>query len=71
MTTVELTSAAPPQTEDWIEWRARIDERLQHTATKADLADLKVWMVKTLVTTMITTMIGFGALIVAAIRLLP
>lgn len=67
MTNVELTSAAPPHTEDWIAWRGRVDERLRHMATKADLADLKVWMVKT----MITTMIGFGALIVAAIRLLP
>ncbi len=71
MTNVELTSAAPPHTEDWIAWRGRVDERLRHMATKADLADLKVWMLKTMVTTMITTMIGFGALIVAAIRLLP
>ena len=67
MTNVELTSAAPPHTEDWIAWRGRVDERLRHMATKADLADLKVWMLKT----MVTTMIGFGALIVAAIRLLP
>ncbi len=71
MTTANVTTVDLPQTDDWVAWRARIDERLQHTATKADLADLKVWMLKTVVTTMITTMIGFGALIVAAIRLLP
>ena len=70
MTTANVTTAGPPQTEDWIAWRGRVDERLEHMATKADLADLadlKIWMLKT----MITTMIGFGALIVAAIRLLP
>ena len=71
MTTANVTTAIPPQTDDWVVWRARIDERLEHMATKADLADLKVWMLKTMVTTMVTTMIGFGALIVAAIRLLP
>ncbi len=71
MTTANVTTADPPRTDDWVAWRARIDERLQHTATKADLTDLKVWMLKTMVTTMVTTMIGFGALIVAAIRLLP
>ena len=67
MTTANATTAGPPQTDDWLEWRGRVDERLEHVATKADLADLKVWMLKT----MITSMIGFGALIVAAIRLLP
>lgn len=67
MTTANVTTAGPPQTEDWIAWRGRVDERLEHMATKADLADLKVWMLKT----MITSMIGVGALIVAAIRLLP
>ena len=71
MTSLETTAPVPPQTDDWVAWRARIDERLQHMATKADLADLRVWMLKTMVTTTITAMIGFGALIVAAIRLLP
>ena len=71
MTTANVTTADPPRRDDWVAWRARIDERMQHMATKADLADLKVWMLKTMVTTMVTTMIGFGALIVAAIRLLP
>ena len=71
MTTANVTTAGPPQTEDWIAWRGRVDERLEHMATKADLADLKVWMLKTMITMMITSMIGFGALIVAAIRLLP
>lgn len=71
MTTADMTTMDPPRNEDWVAWRGRVDERLQHMATKADLADLKVWMLKTMVTTMITTMIGFGALIVAAIRLLP
>ena len=67
MTTTEVTFMGPQQTEDWIAWRGRVDERLEHMATKADLADLKVWMLKT----MVTTMIGFGVLIVGAIRLLP
>lgn len=67
MTTTEVTTMGPPQTEAWIAWRGRVDERLAHMATKADLADLKVWMLKT----MVTTMIGFGVLIVGAIRLLP
>ena len=71
MTTANVTTADPPRTDDWVAWRARIDERMQHMATKADVADLKVWMLKTMVTTTVTTMIGFGALIVAAIRLLP
>ncbi len=71
MTTAEMTTVDLPRSEDWVAWRARIDERMEHVATKADLADLRVWMLRTMVTTMITTMIGFGALIVAAIRLLP
>ena len=71
MTTAEVTTVHLPRNEDWVAWRARIDERMKHVATKADLADLRVWMLRTMVTTMITTMIGFGALIVAAIRLLP
>ena len=71
MTTANVTTADPPLTDDWVAWRARVDERLQHMATKADLADLKVWMLKTMITTMVTSMIGFGALTVAAIRLLP
>ncbi len=71
MTTANVTTADLPQTDDWVAWRARVDERMQHMATKADVADLKVWMLKTMVTTTVTTMIGFGALIVAAIRLLP
>lgn len=71
MTTANVTTADPPRTDDWVAWRARIDERMQHMVTKADLADLKVWMLKTMVTTTVTTTIGFGALIVAAIGLLP
>ena len=57
MTTANVTTAGPPQTEDWVAWRGRVDERLQHMAT--------------MITTMVTSMIGFGALTVAAIRLLP
>lgn len=71
MTTANATTADPPRTDGWVAWRARVDERMQHMATKADVADLKAWMLKTMVTTTVTAMIGFGALIVAAIRLLP
>ncbi len=66
MTSAEATTATPPRNEDWIAWRARIDERMEHVATKADLANLKVWMFATMVTTMVTV----GALTVAAMKFL-
>ncbi len=39
---------------------------MEHVATKADMANLKVWMVATMVATMFTV----GALTVAALKLL-
>ena len=66
MTTAEVTTADLPRNEDWVAWRARIDERMEHVATKADMANLKVWMV----TTMVATMFTVGALTVASLKLL-
>ena len=66
MTTADTTTLNPPGTDDWVAWRARIDERMEHVATRADLANLKVWMV----TTMVATMFTVGALTVAALKLL-
>ncbi len=66
MTTAEVTTVDLPRNEDWVEWRARIDERMEHVATKADMANLKVWMVATMVATMFTV----GALTVASLKLL-
>jgi len=62
MTSVKATTADLPRTEDWDAWRARIDERMEHVATRADLANLRVWMFATMVTV--------GALTVAAMKFL-
>ena len=48
---------------DLREWRIRVDEQLKHVAMKEDLAHLRVWMMGTTLTV--------GALIVAAIKLIP
>ncbi len=48
---------------DLREWRIRIDEQMKHVAMKEDLANLRVWMMGTTLTV--------GALIVAAIKLIP
>ncbi|MDE2689086.1 MAG: hypothetical protein OXI49_01105 [Acidobacteriota bacterium] len=45
------------------EWHIRVDERMKHVAMKEDLANLRVWMMATTLTV--------GALIVAAIKLIP
>ena len=66
MTTAEVTTVDLPRNEDWVAWRARIDERMEHVATKADMANRKVWMV----TTMVATMFTVGALTVASLKLL-
>lgn len=63
MTNVKATTVDLPRTEDWVAWRARIDERIEHVATRADLANLKVWMFATMVT--------IGALTVAAMKFFP
>ena len=57
------TADTPTITDDWIAWRARVDEKLKHVALKEDLERLKVWV--------IITQISVGGLIVAAIKLLP
>ncbi len=63
----ETPSDQPTFSEDWVAWRARVDETLRHVATKEDLAHLKVWMLLTSLTTSVTV----GGLIVAALRLWP
>ena len=63
----ETASDQPTISEDWVAWRARVDETLRHVATKEDLAHLKVWMLLTSLTTSVTA----GGLIVAALRLWP
>jgi len=59
MTTVDQ----PIITDDWIAWRARVDEKLKHVALKEDLERVKIWV--------ILTQISVGALVVAAIKILP
>ena len=44
-------------------WRARMDEKLVHVATKRDLETLKVWM--------ILTSLSVGGLVVALVKVLP
>lgn len=61
-----MTAAAdspPEMNQDWVAWRARVDEKFEHVATKADLERLKVWMILTSLTV--------GALIVTAIKVIP
>lgn len=71
MTTQETTASPTPVAAthgprfsgDWIAWRARVDEKLEHMSTKADLERLKVWM--------ILTSLSVGALVVAAVKVIP
>ena len=66
-----MTATDPPAiNEDWIAWRARVDERLTRIettlpflATKEDLANTK-WA-------LLAAIVAVGGLVVAALKLLP
>ena len=58
---------APPFSEDWIAWRARVDEKLRHVATKEDLANLR----EALTWRILLAMGGFATIVTVLDRLLP
>ena len=67
MTTVD----SPAINDDWVAWRARVDERLRgiekYGATKEDLAKLK----EALTWRIILAMGGFATIVMVLDRLLP
>lgn len=67
-----MTTIDPPAiNDDWVAWRARVDERLRsierHGATKEDLAKLK----EALTWRIILAMGGFATIVTVLDRLLP
>ncbi len=71
-----MTTVDPPNlTGDWQRdmdvWRAGVDEKLRHMATKEDLAHLETRLVKTSWRAMFGTAIGVASLVIAALKLLP
>ena len=67
MTATGTTTGTPELSEDWIAWRARVDETLRHVATKEDLAKLR----EALTWRILLAMGGFATIVTVFDRLLP
>ncbi len=68
----------PALNEDWIAWRARVDEKLRHVATKEDLANLKANLKEDIASLrealtwrILLAMGGFATIVTVLDRLLP
>ena len=69
---------SPTLNQDWIAWRARVDEALRHMATKEDLANLRgdiardMARLREVVTwRLLLAMGGFATIVTVLDRLLP
>ncbi|MCY3932062.1 MAG: hypothetical protein OXH70_10100 [Acidobacteria bacterium] len=67
MPATESKTDFPALNEDWIAWRARVDETLRHVATKEDLANLR----EALTWRILLAMGGFATIVTVLDRLLP
>lgn len=74
MATTGTQTRNPALDEDWIAWRARVDETLRHVATKEDLANLREELAKmkeALTWRILLAMGGFATIVTVLDQLLP
>lgn len=74
MPATESKADFPALNEDWIAWRARVDETLRHVATKEDLANLREDLAnlrEALTWRILLAMGGFATIVTVLDRLLP
>ncbi len=78
MTATGTRTETPELNQDWVAWRARVDETLRHVATKEDLARLRGELAgeiaklrEVLTWRILLAMGGFATIVTVLDRLLP